>query len=66
MIISYGDERKHITLYPSFQSPSLLSWPNYQHEETILVLSINQAFNFREEEENEDLIDLFISELDIF
>lgn len=28
-------------------------------------MSINQAFNFREEEENEDLIDLFISEPEI-
>lgn len=65
MIIPHGDERKHITLYPPAQSPSLLSWPDDQKEQTQPVLNINQAFNFREEEENEDLIYLFISELDI-
>jgi len=65
MIIAHGDERKHITLYPPTQSPSSLSWHDDQQEETQHVLSINQAFNFREEEENEDLIDLFISEPNI-
>ena len=66
MIISHGDERKHITLYPPAKSPSLLSWPDDQQEEALPVLSINHAFNFREEEENDNLIDLFISEPDIF
>jgi len=66
MIIAHGDERKHVTLYPPSQSPSLLSWlDEQQQEETQSILSINQVFNFREEEENEDLLDLFILEPDI-
>ena len=45
-----------------------LSWINEtkeQQEEVIQsILSINQAFNFQKEN-NEDLLDYFISELDI-
>lgn len=59
MIIAHVDERKQITLYPPAQSPSLLSWLDDEQENTQPILNINQAFNFREEEENEDLIDLF-------
>ena len=51
MIIAYGVEMKHVTLYPPTQSPSLLSWlGEQQQQETQSVLSINQIFNFREEE----------------
>ena len=63
MIIAHGDERKHITLYSLAQSPSLESMLKEQEQEqTKSVLSINQFFDFGEEEENEDLMDLFISE----
>eukprot|EP00253_Pinus_taeda_P005658 PITA_05658 len=63
MIISHGDERKHIALYPPAQSTSLESVLETQEkQQTKSVLSINQFFDFREEEENEDLMDLFISE----
>ena len=68
MIISHGIERKQITLYPSAQRPSMidqLSWINEtkeKQEEVIQpILIINQAFDFREEN-NEDLLDYFISE----
>ena len=33
-----------------------------EKQQTKSVLSINQFFDLREEEENEDLMDLFISE----
>lgn len=66
MIIAHGDERKHITLYSPAQSPSLESiLEEKEHQQNKSVLSINQVFNLREEEENEDLMDLFISEPDI-
>ena len=65
-------KRKQITLYPYAQRPSMrdqLSWINetkQKHEEVIQpILSINQAFDFREEN-NEDLLDYFIFEPDIF
>eukprot|EP00253_Pinus_taeda_P016213 PITA_16213 len=62
MIISHGDERKHISLYSPSQSTSLESALETQEkQQTKSVLSINQFFDFREEEENEDLMDLFIS-----
>jgi hypothetical protein len=71
MIISHGTERKHITFYPPAQKPSVidqLPWldeTKKQQEELIKpILSINQAFDFREEN-NEDLLDYFISEPDI-
>ena len=71
MIISNGIERKHITLYPSAQKHSMtdkLSWINEtkeQQKELIQhILSINQVFDFREEN-NEDLLDYFIFEQDI-
>ena len=71
MLISHGIERKQITLYPSAQRPSILdqlSWINEtkdQEEEVIQpVLSINQFFDFQEEN-NEDLLDYFIVEPDI-
>ena len=71
MLISHGTERKQITLYPSAQRPSpldQLSWINEtkeQEEEVIQpVLSINQFFDFQEEN-NEDLLDYFIVEPDI-
>ena len=71
MLISHGTERKQITLYPFAQWPSTLdqlSWINEtkeQEEEVIqLVLSINQFFDFQEEN-NEDLLDYFIDEPDI-
>ena len=71
MLISHGIERKQITLYPSAQIPSALdqlSWINEtkeQEEEVIQpVLSINQFFDFQEEN-NEYLLDYFIPELDI-
>ena len=71
MIISHGTERKQITLYLFAQIPSMidqLSWINEtkeKQEEVIQpILSINQAFDFREEN-NEDLLDYFISEPDI-
>lgn len=59
MIISHINEIKHITLYPLAQSPSLLSWPDEQKEEIQPILSINQDFYFREEN-NEDLMKLII------
>ena len=66
MIIAHGDERKHVTLYPSDQYPFLLSWLDEEEpQELQYVLSLNQVYNFREEEENEDLLDLFISKPDI-
>ena len=71
MLISHGTERKKITLYPSAQRPSALdqlSWINEtkEHEEEVIrpVLSINQFFDFQEEN-NEDLLDYFIAEPDI-
>ena len=71
MLISHGTERKQIALYPFAQRPSTLdqlSWINEtkeQEEEVIQpVLSINQFFDFQEEN-NEDLLDYFIAELDI-
>jgi hypothetical protein len=71
MIISHGTERKQITLYPLAQKPFVidqLPWldaTKQQQEEGIQpILSINQAFYFREEN-NEDLLDYFISEPDI-
>jgi hypothetical protein len=71
MIISHGTERKQITLYPPAQKPYIidqLPWldeTKKQHEEVIqTILSINHAFDFREEN-NEDLLDYFISEPDI-
>ena len=66
MIIAHGDERNHITLYSLAQAPSLLSWiEGQEQQETKYVLSINKLFYLREEEENEDLLDLFILEPDI-
>ena len=72
MLISHGTERKQIALYPSAQRPSTLdqlSWINEtkeQEEEVIQpVLSINQFFDFQEEN-NEYLLDYFIAEPDIF
>jgi hypothetical protein len=71
MIISHGTERKRITLYPPAQKPFVidqLPWldeTKQQQEEVIQpILSINQAFDFREEN-NEDLLDYFIYEPDI-
>jgi hypothetical protein len=71
MIISHGTERKQITLYPLSQKPSVidqLPWldeKKKQKEEVIQpILSINQAFDFREKN-NEYLLDYFISEPDI-
>ena len=71
MLISHGIERKQLTIYPSAQQPSVLdrlSWINKtkdQEEEVIQpVLSINQFFDFQEEN-NEDLLDYFIAEPDI-
>ena len=62
MIIAHGDERKHVTLYPPTQYPSLLSCLDGEEQKELQsVPSINQVYNFREEEENEDLLDLFIS-----
>eukprot|EP00253_Pinus_taeda_P035473 PITA_35473 len=66
MIISHGDERKHNTLYSPAQSSSLESILETQkQQQTKSVLSINQVFDLREEEENEYLMDLFISEPNI-
>eukprot|EP00253_Pinus_taeda_P010783 PITA_10783 len=66
MIISHGDERKHIALYSPAQSSSLGSvLETQEQQQTKSVLSINQFFDLREEEENEDLMDLFISEPNI-
>ena len=66
MIITHGDERKHVTLYPPAQSPSLLSWLDGEEQQELQsILIINQVYNFKEKEENEDLLDLFISEPNI-
>ena len=66
MIIAHGDERKHVTLYPPTQSPSLLSKIDLEEQQELkFALSINEVYNFREEEENEDLLDLFISKPNI-
>lgn len=66
MINAHGDERKHITLYSPSQEASLLSWlEGKEQHETKSVLSINQVFDLREEEDDEDLLDLFILEPDI-
>ena len=71
MLISHGIERKQITLYPSAQQPSVLDQltrineTKDQEEELIQhVLSINQFFDFQEEN-NEYLLDYFIAEPDI-
>ena len=70
MIISHGNEKKQIILYPPSQTLSVvdqLSWldETKQQEEVIqTILSTNQDFNFREEN-NEYLLDYFISDLDI-
>ena len=71
MIITHGNENKQIILYPPTQKPSIvdkLSWldeTKQQHEEVIQpILSINQAFDFREEN-NEYLLDYFILEPNI-
>jgi hypothetical protein len=71
MIISHGTKRNQNTLYPPAQKPSVidqLPWldeTKEQQEEVIQpILSINQAFDFREEN-NEDLLDYFIYEPDI-
>ena len=68
MIISHGAEVKQVTVYPPAQIPYVLnqlSWldeAKQQQEEVIQpILSINQAFDFREEN-NEDLLDYFIYE----
>lgn len=61
MIISHGDEKKHISLYSSAQSTSLESVLETQEkQQTKSVLSINQFFDFREEEENEGLFLLVV------
>lgn len=66
MSIVHGDDRKHITLYSPAQSPSLESMLEEQEQQqTKSILSINQVFDLREEEENEYLMDLFISEPNI-
>ena len=66
MIIAHGDDRNHITLYSPSQAFSLVSLLEGQEQkQTKLFLSINQLFDLREEEENEDLLDIFISEPDI-
>ena len=50
MIISHGDEMKHIALYSPAQSTSLKSMLETQEKQhTKSVLSINQFFDFREE-----------------
>jgi hypothetical protein len=71
MIISHGTKRKQITLYPLAQTPYVIDqfpWPDErkQKQEEVIqpILSINQDFDFREEN-NEDLLDNFISEPDI-
>jgi hypothetical protein len=71
MLISHGTERKQITPYPPAQKPSILDqlpWldETYQQQEEAIqpILSINQAFDFREEN-NEDLLDYFIAKPDI-
>ena len=62
MIIAHGDERKHVTLYPPAQSPSLLLWLGGEEQQELQsVLSLNKVYNFIEEEENEELLDIFIS-----
>ena len=63
MTISHGTERKQITMYPPAQTPSVIDqfpWldeTKQQQEDAIQpILSINQAFDFKEEN-NEDLLD---------
>ena len=64
MIISHENERKHITLYPPAQYPSLLSWLDEQKEEIQPIVSIDQDFDFKEKN-YEDLMEFFISEPNI-
>lgn len=69
MIISRGTERKQLTLYPSAQSPAVAHnlWLDDKYndkEEVQSVFSINQIYDFQEHN-NDDLIELFLSQPDI-
>jgi len=68
MIISRGTERKQLTLYPS-QAPAVTQnlWLDDKYndrEETYSILSINQMYDYRENN-NEDLVEMFISQPDV-
>lgn len=69
MIISRGTERNQLTLYPSAQAPVVtqnlwLDDKQNDREEIYSVLSINQMYDFRENN-NEDLMEMFISQPDV-
>ena len=69
MIISRGTERKQLTLYPSAQSPAVAHnlWLDDKYndkEEVQYVFSINQIYDFQEHN-NDDLVELFLSQPDI-
>ena len=69
MIISRGTERKQLTFYPSAQAPTVTQnlWLDDKYndqEEIYYVLSINQMYDI-EENNNEDLVEMFIAQLDV-
>jgi len=69
MIISRGTERKQLTLYPSAQSLAVAHnlWLDDKYndkEEVQSVFSINQIYDFQEQN-NDDLVELFLSQPDI-
>ncbi len=69
MIISRGTERKQLTLYPSAQSPAVTHnlWLDDKFndkEEVQSVFSIDQIYDFQEQNNN-DLVELFLSQPDI-
>jgi len=69
MIISRGTKRKQLTLYPSAQSPAVAHnlWLDDKYndkEEVQSVFSINQIYYFQEHN-NDDLVELFLSQPDI-
>jgi len=69
MIISRGTERKQLTLYPSAQSPAVAHnlWLDDKYndkEEVQSIFSIDQIYDFQEQNNN-DLVELFLSQPDI-
>lgn len=69
MIISRGTERKQLTLYPSAQSPAVTHnlWLDDKFndkEEVQFIFSIDQIYDFQEQDNN-DLVELFLSQPDI-
>eukprot|EP00253_Pinus_taeda_P027327 PITA_27327 len=69
MIISRGTKQKQLTLYPSAQAPTVTHnlWLDDKYndqEEIYSVLSINQMYDI-EENNNADLVEMFISQPEV-